>query len=816
MMHFTVGSRGSRLALAQTNWVCQKLKEKHPEATFEVKIIKTKGDQILDKALDKIGDKGLFIKELEQELLEGTIDFAVHSMKDMPSQNTEGLCFAMTPLREDSRDCLILKAGYMALEDLPQGAVLGTGSKRRIAQLRSIRPDLKFKAIRGNIETRISKIETEGLDGVVLAAAGLHRLELHDKITCYLEAQTLIPAPAQGALAIQYRAMDEKTKAMLEDFGHASSHITAVAERAFLEAIGGSCHVPVGAVATLGDKHLELYALFGSEDGRSVTWEGERLLNGLKISENLEALIALATELGREAAEEVKKEMDSLDQQGTVYLIGAGPGDPELLTVRGKTLLEQADVLVYDRLVSEAIINLAPKTAEKIYVGKAAANHAMQQEDINRLLVTLAQKHQKVVRLKGGDPYVFGRGGEEGEELYASGVNFEVVPGITSAIGGLCYGGIPITHRDMTSSFHVFTGHFKDDERDHDWENIAKLKGTKVFLMGVGNLEYIMGKTLAHGMSEDMPVAIISNATRPEQKVLVTTAKNAVADAAKADIKPPSLLVIGEVVRLREQLNWFENRPLFGKKIAVTRASAQMSRLAGMLTELGAEVLEMPAIKIVPRPLETLAPMYNDLAKASWLVFTSENGVTIFMEGLLEQGKDARAIGNAKIAVIGSGTARKLATYGLKPDLMPKRFVAEGLVEAFEEAGVLNKADLVILPRASEARTVLSDYLASASELQEIHLYDTVPELALTPSQLEKLKAADYITFTSASTVKHFHKQLETAKIEWPEKLEAFSIGPVTTQALEAYQKQPVREAKVHDLKGLVEAIVAEVNSGTF
>lgn len=816
MMHFTVGSRGSRLALAQTNWVCQKLKEKHPEAIFEVKIIKTKGDQILDKALDKIGDKGLFIKELEQELLAGTIDFAVHSMKDMPSQNTQGLCFAMTPLREDPRDCLILKSGYAKLEDLPKGAVLGTGSKRRIAQLRSIRPDLRFKAIRGNIETRISKIETEALDGVVLAAAGLHRLDLSHRITAYLEPETLIPAPAQGALAIQHRAADEKTKALLEDLGDPYSHVTATAERAFLEAIGGSCHIPVGAVATLKEGSMALYALYGSEDGKEVSWEGTQDFEGLSLEKDLSQMIALADKLGKEAAEEVKMEMESLSRQGTVYLIGAGPGDPDLLTVRGKKLLEKADVLVYDRLVSEAIIALAPDSAKKIYVGKAAANHAMKQEDINRLLVTLAKDHQTVIRLKGGDPYVFGRGGEEGEELYASGVDFEVVPGITSAIGGLCYGGIPITHRDMTSSFHVFTGHFKDDERDHDWENIAKLKGTKVFLMGVGNLEYIMAKTLSHGMRPEMPVAIISNATRPEQKVLVTTAATAVADAAKADIKPPSLLVIGEVVQLREQLNWFENRPLFGKKIAVTRASAQMSRLAGMLSELGAEVLEMPAIRIEPRPVHSFGTLFEDLGKASWLVFTSENGVSIFMEGLLATGKDVRAIGQTKIAVIGSGTARCLASYGLKPDLMPKRFVAEGLIEAFEETGLLSKEDLVILPRASEARTVLSDYLASVSCLNEVHLYDTVPELSLTENQLERLKTADYITFTSASTVKHFHKQLEEAKIEWPAQLEAFSIGPVTTEALRAYHRQPLREAKVHDLKGLVEAIVMEVSSGTF
>lgn len=268
MNKITVGSRGSRLALSQTHWVIGALKEKYPECVFEVKIIKTKGDVILDKALDKIGDKGLFVTEIESALLNGEIDFAVHSMKDMPGENTAGLCFAMTPKREDPRDVLIFKenSNWTKLEDLPVGSVIGTGSKRRVAQLMALRPDLTFVPVRGNVETRIHKIETENLAGVVLAAAGLHRLGLSERIGCYLEAEVCLPAPAQGALGIQHRTTDAELAAMLRTIGCEKSHIHALAERAFLKGISGSCHLPIGAFALETDQTLKLTGLYGDEN----------------------------------------------------------------------------------------------------------------------------------------------------------------------------------------------------------------------------------------------------------------------------------------------------------------------------------------------------------------------------------------------------------------------------------------------------------------------------------------------------------------------------------------------------------------------
>lgn len=313
MKLFTVGSRGSRLALAQTHWVMEELKKIHPDVDFEVKVIKTKGDQILDKALDKIGEKGLFIKELEVALLDLTIDFAVHSMKDMPSEISKGLKFAKTPRREDPRDVLVLREGLKSLEDVPVDGTLGTGSKRRIAQIRALRPDLNFVPVRGNIETRMDKIVTENLDGVVLAAAGLHRLDLSHRITCYLETEDCIPAPAQGALAIEYREDDFLVEGLLQGFGDLMGHLTAICERGFLETIGGSCHVPIGAFSMLTEDSLNLRAIFGDEESQfMITWEGSTELPMEAWDSNFPLLEKAAKELGQTAAVEVLTEMNEL------------------------------------------------------------------------------------------------------------------------------------------------------------------------------------------------------------------------------------------------------------------------------------------------------------------------------------------------------------------------------------------------------------------------------------------------------------------------------------------------------------------------
>lgn len=490
---------------------------------------------------------------------------------------------------------------------------------------------------------------------------------------------------------------------------------------------------------------------------------------------------------------------------GKVYLVGAGPGDLELLTIKAKRLLEQAEVVVYDRLVSDEIMALVPKTAECHYVGKASANHAMPQEELNEWLADLAQSGKNVVRLKGGDPYVFGRGGEEGEVLYKRGVAFEVVPGITSAIGGLSYAGIPVTHRDWTSSFHVFTGHFKEESREHNWAAMTQFGGTLVFLMGVANLKFITEKLLANGMDKEMPAAIVSNGTRSEQSVVEGTLSTILEIAMKAKVEPPSLFVVGQVVKCREQLNWFEKRPLFGKKIIVTRAQQQAGKLSEQLRTLGASVYELPAIEIQPIVPANLKKVQDGLSHNQWVIFTSENGVETFMDALLAEGKDARQFGTSKIAAIGTGTAKKLKTYGLVADLIPERFVAEGLMEALE--GKISSEDKVLLVQGTGARPLLREWLEEKCHLEVIETYKTLEAGPLSEEALEKIHHADWITFTSGSTVTSFFTRLEQSKQTLSQEQKLASIGPITSEVLENMGHPVSATANPHNIEGLIECI---------
>ena len=368
----------------------------------------------------------------------------------------------------------------------------------------------------------------------------------------------------------------------------------------------------------------------------------------------------------------------------TVYLVGAGPGDPGLLTVRGAELLAAADVVVYDRLASSALLALAPATAERVSVGKAPGRAEMSQDEINALLVARGTAGLAVVRLKGGDPFVFGRGGEEAEALAAAGVAFEVVPGITSAIGAPAYAGIPVTHRGVSTHFTVVTGH-EDPAKgrtDVDWEALARAGGTLVVLMGAGRIDEIARRLVAAGRSPDTPVAAVRNGTRPDQRTTRTT----LGAIAVAGVQAPSAIVVGDVAAL--DLAWFESRPLFGRTVVVTRAREQASELRARLEALGADVLELPSIAIEP-----LAFDVPDLAAYEWVVFTSVNGVLGFFDrGLAGAGLDARALGAVRVAAIGPGTASALAARGVRPDLVPERFVAESLLEAFPAPGAAGAA----------------------------------------------------------------------------------------------------------------------------
>ncbi len=482
----------------------------------------------------------------------------------------------------------------------------------------------------------------------------------------------------------------------------------------------------------------------------------------------------------------------------TVFLVGAGPGDPGLLTLRGAEVLGQADVVVYDRLSVEALLDLAPPGAERISVGKAPGKVTMAQEDINALLVERGLAGEWVVRLKGGDPFVFARGGEEAAALQGAGVPFEVVPGITSAIAAPAYAGIPVTLRHSSTSFTVVTGHEDPsvgDDGSVDWRAVAQVGGTIVILMGVARIGRIAAELMAAGRSPDTPVAAVRWGTRPEQHTVRAT----LATIADQDLATPSVIVVGDVAA--EDLSWFERRPLFGKRVVVTRTREQASQLVVALRDAGAEPVEVPVIEVV-EPADqgsALAAAARQLHIYDWVVLTSPNGARRLLEAVATSGGDGRWFAGTKLAAIGPGTAAALTKRGLRADLVPERFVAEALLEAFPSG-----PGRVLLARAEVARDVLPDGLeAKGWDVHVVDAYRTLP-VPQTESARVALQDADVITFTSSSTVERF---VEAFGVDAVPPVVA-CIGPITADTARAYGLTVDVEAEVHSIRGLVTALV--------
>jgi len=478
--------------------------------------------------------------------------------------------------------------------------------------------------------------------------------------------------------------------------------------------------------------------------------------------------------------------------KGTVYLVGSGPGDPGLLTIRGKECLSEADVVVYDYLANPQFLDLAKDGAERIYVGKQGGAHTMSQEAINALIVERAGQGKRVVRLKGGDPFIFGRGGEEAQELAKVGVRFEIVPGVTSAISVPAYAGIPLTHRDHTATVAFITGH-EDPLKEKSniaWDKLATGAGTLVFLMGVGNLSQIAEKLMSHGRSPDTPVAVIRRGTTAEQATWVGSLANIGRIAEERGIRPPAIIVVGEVVRLREELNWFETKPLFGRRIVVTRAREQASEFRRLLEGLGAETIEFPTIEV--RPPETWGPLdraIEDLEHYDWLVFTSVNGVRFFLDRLQAAGRDVRDLKGIRIGVIGPKTAEMWERMGIRPDLMPGEYRAEAVVDAFQQMGV--NGARILMPRAAQAREVLPDDLRRAgARVDVVHAYQTVSPDQDAGRVREMLIRGDIdmVTFTSSSTVTNFVKMFAADGDQlqkWMDRSTIACIGPITAKTAE-------------------------------
>lgn len=499
--------------------------------------------------------------------------------------------------------------------------------------------------------------------------------------------------------------------------------------------------------------------------------------------------------------------------KGKVYLVGAGPGDPGLITVKGLECIKSADVVIYDYLAHPSLLRHASSEADIIYVGKKGGDHTLPQDEINALIVRKAEKGLVVARLKGGDPFIFGRGGEEAEILKKSNIPFEIVPGITSAIAAPAYAGIPLTHRKLTSTVAFVTGH-EDPAKEKssiNWSSLADGIGTIVFLMGIKNLPHITGQLIRHGMSPDTPAALVRWGTTPRQETLTGTLEDIAEKAKSAGMKPPAVFIVGRVVQLRELLQWFENRPLMGKRIIVTRAREQASEFVDMLSSLGAECMEYPTIKIVPsEDTGELDQAVQNLSDYDWLVFTSVNGVSCFFERVFKGGRDVRVLGHVKTASIGPATARRLLDFGVQSDIIPETYRAESVVEAFKDINVKGKK--ILLPRAKEARPILPVELKKmGAEVHEIAAYSTeqvsdhIEELV---SRLEN-NEVDLITFTSSSTVRNFKNLLpENRMASLLKNVTIAGIGPVTSETAEKLGFTVHITAEIFTLQGLCDAIL--------
>lgn len=808
-----IGTRKSLLALVQTEIVKNALLRAFPETEIEIVKIDTKGDQLLDRSLAAFGGKGVFTVELEAELLSGAIDIAVHSAKDMPMRFPEGLGIGAVLARADARDTFVSLDGTK-LAKLAPGSVVGTSSLRRELQIKAINPQVQVKMLRGNVQTRLRRLKEGRYDGIILAAAGIERLEYEKEEGFYyeyLEPETFLPAAGQGILAVESRTDDAEMANMLAAIHDAEAACQLAAERAFLTTIGGSCNAPAAAYCRREDGRFVMDAMFvkdgvhlrrahlETDAAQEMTGQVDETGRGIG---TVDAAQRVAARLGRDIAREVNK--------GIVYLVGAGPGDEDLITRKALQVLREADVVVYDSLASSSLLNEVRDDAELIFAGKRSSHHFKKQYETNQLLIDLAKEGKNVVRLKGGDPYIFGRGGEEGQELRAAGVDFVVVPGVSSSYSVPAYCGIPVTHRDYASSFHVITGHegsHKNGATVLDYGTLAREEGTLIFLMGLKNLPNIVQSLIENGKDPETPAGVLQEGTTARQKMAVGTLSTIVDVVKREGIKTPAITVVGDVVRLAEELSWYGGRPLSGKRVLVTGSRSMVERLSPLLKEEGAEAISFSLIRTEPMETPAFAQAMEEIDSYTWIVLTSANGVECFFERLKMMRKDIRDFQGVHFAVIGDGTKKALESHGIYSELIPTAYSSKDMAAAMVPH--MKPEDRVLLLRAEEANAVLPEALEAAGIAHTcVSLYHTVIDTRKADELSRLIPTVDYVTFASSSAVRAFVSMADDLE-NVPARY--ISIGPVTTKTAEKAGLHVDRTAAVYTAQGIVDTIIEDV-----
>ena len=830
-----IGTRGSSLALAQASQVEQALRAAWPGLETELVILRTKGDQVQDRPLSQVGQKGVFVSEFETALLEGRIDLAVHSGKDLPARLADGLDILAVLPRADARDVLVLPrrgawendgcedAALQAFAALPEGAVIGTGSLRRQLYGKRLCPQASFRLIRGNVDSRLKKLESGGYDGIILAKAGLDRLGITERererfLFLPIPECRFLPAACQGIIAVEGRCQDDflRLAAAVDD---RLTRIAFETERRALFNFGADCSAPAAAYCRIlkpdgadGQAQkacglwVELSVMYAGRERSGTAPETQRL-----------ALADSLCRKVREASGQGEREA------GKVWLVGAGCGGPELITVKGLSLVKSCDVLLYDSLSAKELLDRTRPDCERIDVGKRYGGRAASQEEINRLLIQKAQEGKTVVRLKGGDPYVFGRGGEEMLALLEAGIACEEVPGISSAFAAPAAAGIPVTHRGLSRSVTVLTASSLTEGAEQlteaDYEALARLSGTLVILMGMHHLKELTDRLIGAGMSPSCPAAVVMEGATKRQRWVRAPLERLAEEAVRAGLKAPSVIVIGETASLHLAPMSFSETdalphgaseqqtcgPLSGARVAVTGTDGFAARLSVALRKQGAETVDLSFLETVP----TEQPL-PEISGFSWLVFTSPNGVRLFQKKMRQERRDLRGLAGKKIAVIGPGTGEALEESGLFYDLMPQIHDAAHLGAALAER--MEGKERALLLRSELGSPALTRELSTAGrEYQDFPLY----ELWAKPEQREeafrRLREAqpDYLLFGSASGVRSFVDGLmQTPDQNVRQRCALSRVGCIGPQCLAAWEEEKGRLKQL--LPKLPEAFTAE------
>lgn len=808
-----IGTRESKLALLQTDIVVKKLKECIPQLTIEVIPMSTKGDQILNRSLASFGGKGVFTKELEVALLDKSIDIAVHSAKDMPMEFPKGLQMGAVLEREDPSDVLVTMDGTK-IADMKEGSVIGTSSLRRELQIKQLNEGVQIRVLRGNVQTRLSKLESGQYDGIILARAGLNRLgiEAYPKTKYHMEtllSERFLPAPGQGILAIECRENDEEVLAILETIHSKEGAEMLFAERAYLQTLNGGCNAPAGAYCRRENGKLVMEAMY-AKDGIHTKYakqelEVETFDSEGDVDSQKSHTDSFAKQLGKNLAEQVNI--------GKVYLVGAGAGDEGLLTVKARDLLQKADVIVYDSLISTSILQETKVDSEWIYAGKRSNNHHLPQEETNEILWKKAKEGKMVVRLKGGDPFIFGRGAEEALELLEHGVDFEIVSGVSSCYSVPAYAGVPVTDRRYASSFHVITGQEQVGRAVDrvNYEVLAKEEGTLIFLMGVKRLEEICNTLIQYGKDKNTPAGIFSKGTTRQQKFLTGTLETLPKIVKEKGIAMPAIIVIGHVVSFSEQLQWMKGNAHFKKRVLLTGTKLWCEKAKEKIEQFGAQAIPFSLIRVEEEKEEILRPLFQrqedkkGIEKFEWIVFTSRNGVELFFEQWKKYRRDIRELAKFKFAVIGSGTADTLREYGIEADFVPQKFSSEDMAK--EWVKTLSKEERVLLLRAKEGSMALPKALKEASIIYEdIPLYHIVGEEKKREELNRVLKEVDYVAIASGSAGRVFANMIEEGEKE-ETSYQILSIGKETTKTCENAGLTVHKTANIYSIDGILELL---------